>query len=112
MVLDKCLKNTPVQFLPFAMLGYLDICKGTILAVQNLTLYCNKLDSVIQLFRWVHKSSLAEEQTLDLFFLYAIEPEICIPVNRLSYTYSCVRECECVSVCVCVCVCVSVCVCL
>ena len=75
-VLDKCLKNTPVQFLPFAMLGYLDICKGTILGVQNLTLYCNKIDSAIQLFLWVYKSSLAEEQTLDLFFLYAIETEI------------------------------------
>ena len=27
-VQDKCLKNIPVQFVLFAVLGYLDICKG------------------------------------------------------------------------------------
>ena len=51
----------------------LDIWKGTILGVQNLTLYCNKIDSVIKLSRWIYKSSLAEEKTLDLIFLLATQ---------------------------------------
>ena len=54
--------------------------RGTISGVQNVTLYC-KIDTVIQLFPWVYKWSLAQwlYRTLDLLFLYPIEPEITTP---------------------------------
>ena len=51
--------------------------RPSISGVQNLTLYC-KIDTVILLFRWVYKWSLAQgpSKTLDPLFLQPIEPEI------------------------------------
>ena len=56
--------------------------RGTILGVQNVTLYC-KIDTVIQLFQWLYKWPLAQglHKTLDPLFLYPIEPEISTPEN-------------------------------
>ena len=52
----------------------------TISGVQNVTLYY-KIDIVIQLFCWIYKWSLAQGlyKTLDLLFLFPIEPEISTP---------------------------------
>ena len=49
----------------------------TISGVQNVTLYY-KIDTVIQLFRLLQKWSLAQglHKTLNLLFLYWMEPEI------------------------------------
>ena len=49
--------------------------RGTILGVQNVTVYC-KTGTVIQLFQWIYKWSLVQGlyKTLDPLFLYQIEP--------------------------------------
>ena len=54
--------------------------RGTILGVQNVTLCC-KIDTVIQLFQWPQKWSLAQGlyKTLEPLLLYPIEPEISTP---------------------------------
>ena len=54
--------------------------RGTILSVQNAILYC-KIDTVIQLFQCLYKWSLAQGpyKTLDILFLYQVEPEISTP---------------------------------
>ena len=57
------------------------------LGVQNVTLYY-KIDTVIQLFHWLYKLSLAQRlcKTLYPLFLYQIEPEISTPEKRLLYS--------------------------
>ena len=60
--------------------------RGTILGVQNVALYC-KIDTVIQLFRWLYKWSLAQRlyKTLVPLFLFRIEPEISTPEKSTFY---------------------------
>ena len=68
--------------------------RGKILGVQNVTLYC-KIDTLIQLFRWVQKWSLAQMlyKTLDPLFLYPIEPEISTP-EKSAYCTRPFRTCR------------------
>ena len=54
--------------------------RGKISGIINVTLYC-KIDTVIQLFRWIYKWSLEKGlyKTLDPLLLYQIEPYISTP---------------------------------
>ena len=68
------MQKEPTDFLNFPM-------RGTILGVQNVTLFC-KIDTVIQFFRWLYKWSLAQGlyKTIDpLVSIYLIESEISTP---------------------------------
>ena len=53
---------------------------GTISGVQNAILHC-KIDTVVQMFRWIYKWSLTQGlyKALHPLFLYPIEPEILTP---------------------------------
>ena len=61
--------------------------RGTILGVQNVTLYC-KIGTVIKLFQWLYKWSLAQGlyKTLDPLFLNLKEPEISTRQNSTFCT--------------------------
>ena len=61
--------------------------RWTISGVQNVTLYC-KIDTIIQLFRWVYKWSLAQMlyKTLDPCFYIQYNPRYQPLKNRLLYS--------------------------
>ena len=63
--------------------------RGTISGVQNVTLYY-KIDTEIQLFRWVYQWSLGQGlyNTLDPLVLYLIEHKISTPEKPALYTES------------------------
>ena len=71
--LDHVMQKEPIVLLNLPS-------RGTISRVQNVSVYC-KIDTVIQLFRWIYKWPLVQGlyKTLDPLFLYEIEPEITSP---------------------------------